>query len=45
MARELVKLGGQPKWQENFVTDDGNPIIDMHNLNILDPADIARTPG
>lgn len=37
IAREMVKLGGQPVWRENFVTDNGNDILDVHNLKILEP--------
>jgi ribose 5-phosphate isomerase A len=37
VARELVKLGGQPKLREGFTTDNGNVILDVYNLNILDP--------
>ncbi len=37
VARELVKLGGKPYWRENFITDNGNMILDVHNLEILDP--------
>lgn len=37
VARELVKLGGQPVYRENVVTDNGNVILDVHNLEILDP--------
>jgi ribose 5-phosphate isomerase A len=37
VARELVKLGGQPQWRENFVTDNGNPILDVLHLDITDP--------
>jgi len=37
VAREMVKLGGQPVWRENCITDNGNQIIDVHNLDILDP--------
>lgn len=37
VARELVKLGGQPKLREGFTTDNGNVILDVHGLNILDP--------
>ena len=36
VARELVKLGGQPALR-NFMTDNGNVIIDVHGLNITDP--------
>lgn len=37
VARELVKLGGQPVWREGCVTDNHNHILDVHNLNILEP--------
>ena len=37
VARELVKLGGQPILREGFTTDNGNVILDVRNLNILDP--------
>jgi ribose 5-phosphate isomerase A len=37
VARQLVKLGGQPVWREGVVTDNGNPILDVHNLKITDP--------
>ena len=36
-ARELVKLGGVPELREGFTTDNGNIIIDVHNLEILEP--------
>ncbi|RLM06169.1 ribose 5-phosphate isomerase A [Gibbsiella quercinecans] len=36
VARELVKLGGQPEYRQNVVTDNGNVILDVHNLQILD---------
>ena len=37
-ARELEKLGGQPRLREGFVTDNGNVILDVHGLAIADPA-------
>jgi ribose 5-phosphate isomerase A len=37
VARELVKLGGQPVWRESVVTDNGNAILDVHNLRLTDP--------
>lgn len=37
VARELVKLGGDPEYREGFVTDNGNIIIDVFNLNIEAP--------
>jgi ribose 5-phosphate isomerase A len=38
VARELVKLGGAPVWRQGFVTDNGNVILDVHNLAITAPA-------
>jgi ribose 5-phosphate isomerase A len=37
VAREIVKLGGQPIWRENVVTDNSNWILDVHNWQITDP--------
>jgi len=37
VARNIVKMGGQPVYREGFVTDNGNQIIDVHNLSIIDP--------
>ncbi len=37
VAREIVKLGGVPELREGFTTDNGNIIIDVHNLSILEP--------
>ncbi len=37
VARQLVKLGGQPVWREGVTTDNGNPILDVHNLRLDDP--------
>jgi ribose 5-phosphate isomerase A len=37
VARQLVKLGGTPVWREGFVTDNGNIILDVHNLRIMEP--------
>lgn len=37
VARELVKLGGAPVYREGVVTDNGNVILDVHNLEIFDP--------
>ena len=42
VAREMVKLGGQPVWRENFITDNHNEIIDVHNINILDPIELEK---
>jgi ribose 5-phosphate isomerase A len=38
VGRELLKRGGQPVLRENFITDNGNLIIDVYNLQILEPA-------
>jgi ribose 5-phosphate isomerase A len=38
VARQLVKLGGQPVWREGVVTDNGNVILDVHGLRLTDPA-------
>ena len=40
VARELRKLGGHPEWRQNFVTDNGNVILDVHGLSILNPAEL-----
>ncbi|MFI3218135.1 MAG: ribose-5-phosphate isomerase RpiA [Methylococcales bacterium] len=42
VARELVKLGGQPVWRENYITDNHNEILDVHNLNILNPIELEQ---
>jgi ribose 5-phosphate isomerase A len=40
IAREVVKLGGQPKLREGFTTDNGNIIIDVHGLQIMNPVEL-----
>lgn len=40
VARELVKLGGDPVYREGVVTDNGNVILDVHNLQILNPKEL-----
>jgi len=37
VARQLVKLGGQPVWRDGVVTDNGNVILDVHGMRITDP--------
>jgi len=37
VARELVKLGGDPVYREGVLTDNGNIILDVHNMKIIDP--------
>jgi len=49
IARNMVKMRGQPIWRENFVTDNGNHILDVHNLSIANPLEmetrINQMPG
>lgn len=40
VGREIVKLGGQPAWRQGFTTDNGNLILDIHNLSITNPMDL-----
>ncbi len=42
VARELLKFGGQPVWRDGVVTDNGNWILDVHNLRITDPVALER---
>ena len=42
IAREIVKLGGQPVWRENFITDNGNEILDVQNLSITNPTELEK---
>lgn len=37
IGRKLVKLGGRPVWRENFITDNGNIILDVHDMDIMQP--------
>ena len=43
VARQLVKAGGQPIWRENFLTDNGNHILDVHNLKIPNPLEVENS--
>ncbi len=49
VAREMVKLGGNPVYRDGFVTDNGNQILDVHNLEIMQPAkmedELNNIPG
>ena len=49
VARRMLKMRGQPVWREGFVTDNGNHILDIHDLQIANPIDmearINRIPG
>ncbi len=42
VGRELVRLGGDPVYRENFITDNGNIILDVHNLRIEVASDLER---
>ncbi len=42
VAREIVKLGGDPVYRQGVVTDNGNVILDVHNLKILNPVELER---
>ncbi len=43
VARQLVALGGQPQLREGFTTDNGNLILDVRGLNILNPVELEAT--
>ena len=49
VARRMLKMRGQPVWREGFITDNGNHILDIHDLQIANPIDmearINRIPG
>ena len=49
VARQMFKHGGQPIWREGFITDNGNEILDVHNLKITDPpaleSELNQIPG
>ncbi len=42
VAREIVKLGGDPAYRQGVVTDNGNVILDVYNLKILNPVELER---
>lgn len=43
VARQLVALGGQPRLREGYTTDNGNIILDVHGLNIMNPVELEST--
>jgi len=43
VARQLVGLGGQPEWREGFTTDNGAWILDVHNMDLVDPVAMEKT--
>ncbi len=42
VARELVRLGGTPVWRDGFISDNGNIILDVHNLEIMQPISLEQ---
>ena len=43
VAREILRItGGQPVWRDGTITDNGNVILDIHNLSIIDPVGLER---
>ena len=42
VSKQMIRAGGQPIWREAFVTDNGNEIIDVHNLNIANPIEMEN---
>lgn len=42
VSRQLTALGGRPVWRQGCVTDNGNPILDVHDLQIHDPVALER---
>jgi len=43
VAREIVQLGGQPALRQGFITDNGNVILDVHGLQIMNPVELETT--
>ena len=42
VAREIVKIGGVPELRKDFITDQGNQILDVSDLTIIDPLDLEQ---
>jgi ribose 5-phosphate isomerase A len=42
VGRELVKLGGRPEFRQGFTTDNGNVILDVHDLEIMNPVELEQ---
>ena len=42
VSKQVIRAGGQPAWREDFVTDNGHQIIDVHNLNISNPVELEN---
>ena len=42
VARQLVAMGGQPELRQGFITDNGNVILDVHNMDLVDPVGVEK---
>jgi ribose 5-phosphate isomerase A len=42
VSKQMIRAGGQPEWRQGFVTDHGNHIIDVHNLDIPNPVEMEQ---
>jgi len=42
VSKQMIVAGGQPVWREGFVTDHGNHIVDVHNLDITNPVELEH---
>jgi ribose 5-phosphate isomerase A len=42
VARQLVAMGGQPELRQNVTTDNGNVILDVHNMDLVDPVSVEK---
>lgn len=42
VSKQMIRAGGQPVWREDVVTDHGNQIVDVHNLNISNPVEMEQ---
>jgi ribose 5-phosphate isomerase A len=42
VARQLVAMGGQPELRQDFITDNGNVILDVHNMDLIDPVAVEK---
>jgi ribose 5-phosphate isomerase A len=42
VSKQMIKAGGQPIWREDYITEHGNDILDVHNLNISNPVEMEQ---
>lgn len=42
VARQIIAIGGQPELREGFTTDNGNLVLDVHNMDLVDPVDVEK---